>query len=33
VRSSSSSSVVSECCYDFDFLSVPQVQLRSSDMF
>ena len=29
---SSSSSVVSECCYDFDFLSVPQVQLRSRDL-
>jgi hypothetical protein len=30
---SSSSSVVSECCYDFDFLSVPQVQLMSRDLF
>jgi hypothetical protein len=30
---SSSSSVVLECCYDFDFLSVPQVQLRSRDLF
>ena len=28
VRSSSSSSIVSECCCDVDFLSVPQVQLR-----
>ena len=32
VRSSSSSGV-SECCCDFDFLSVHQVQLRSRDLF
>lgn len=29
----SSSSVVSEWCHDFDFLSVPRVQLRSRDLF